>query len=103
MDSDAQPKLSWNNEAERKQLSKMDTHFIDPGSKLLYKVHKNIEVLCIPNVRELRYKVYCECHETTITAHRGSRATYSIMWRRFFWPNMMKSVETFVEACPQCQ
>jgi len=25
------------------------------------------------------------------------------MQRRFFWPNMMKSVETFVEACPQCQ
>ena len=103
MESDTQPKLSWNSEAERKQLSKMDTHFIDPSSKLLYKVHKNIEVLCIPNVRELRYKVYCECHETTITAHRGSRATYSIMRRRFFWPNMMKSVETFVEACPQCQ
>ena len=38
MDSDTQPKLSWNNEAERKQLSKMDTHFIGPGSKLLYKV-----------------------------------------------------------------
>ena len=61
------------------------------------------EVLCIPDVRSLRYKIYCECHETTISGHRGSRGTYSIMRRRFFWPNMLKSVETFVEACPQCQ
>jgi hypothetical protein len=97
------PAIVWKTEKERKQLSKLDNHFIDPVSKLLFKIHQDREVLCIPDVRDIRYKLFCECHETTITGHRGSRGTYSIMRRRFFWPDMLKSVESYVEACPQCQ
>ena len=39
--SSSKPKSGWTKETERKQLSKLDTHFIDPVSKLLYKVHQN--------------------------------------------------------------
>ena len=35
--------------------------------------------------------------------HSGIRATYHMIKRIFFWPNLKKAVETFIQHCPVCQ
>lgn len=34
--------------------------------------------------------------------HQGAEKVLSVLRRRFFWPNMLKSVETWTATCPRC-
>jgi hypothetical protein len=52
---------------------------------------------------ELGNKIFSSLHPSAIGGHSGINRTYHILKRIFHWPNLRKSVETFVSQCVICQ
>ena len=57
----------------------------------------------IPQQEELLRHLLFEHHDTPITGHPGRAKTLELIRRRYFWPNMAKTVEQHVKSCPSCQ
>ncbi|KAG1933728.1 interleukin-1 receptor accessory protein-like 1-A [Pimephales promelas] len=45
-------------------------------------------------------KLWQQYHESL--GHQGAEKVWSVLRRRFFWPSMLRSVETWTAACPRC-
>ena len=56
----------------------------------------------IPESEGLRTSLIQQTHDSHITGHPGRDATYTILSRRFFWPNIAKDVRRFLRNCAVC-
>lgn len=59
--------------------------------------------LYIPEDDNLRTLVIKEHHDTPVAGHGGRRATYFLILRQYFWPTLLRDVETFVKSCHTCK
>ncbi|OMO96556.1 reverse transcriptase [Corchorus capsularis] len=59
--------------------------------------------IVIPEGHELQSQLLHEYHGTPTGGHAGISKTYSRLAAIFFWPQMRKSVHTFVQSCQICQ
>jgi hypothetical protein len=57
----------------------------------------------IGNSSDVKSKIMQAMHSSSIGGHSGISATYHRIKKIFFWPNIKKSIEEFVSACPVCQ
>lgn len=66
-----------------------------------YLPQGNRWLLCIP--QELRGDVLRSLHSEPTSGHAGFLKTYRRISQRYFWPRLYRSVQSFVQSCPDCQ
>ena len=59
--------------------------------------------LVVPNDNALKTMLIRECHDAATGGHWGRDKTIEQMKRRFYWSNMDKDIELYVQTCEQCQ
>lgn len=59
--------------------------------------------LYVPDVPALRTALLREAHDVTAAGHVGEKKTYANLTRYFWWPNISRSVRTYVHTCDACQ
>jgi hypothetical protein len=57
----------------------------------------------VGNNSDVKSKIMQAMHSSSIGGHSGISTTYHRIKKIFFWPNIKKSIEEFVSACPVCQ
>ena len=70
--------------------------------KLVWK--KNIqgdEVICVPRNRDIITIILTQAHE--IIGHFGVQRTNEYIRRWYWWPHMIKDIQTFCKTCEWCQ
>ena len=63
--------------------------------------YKNI--LCVPNVRELKKKLMYESHNTVFTMHPRGKKMYQDLKQYYWWRGMKKDIVEYVSKCLTCQ
>ena len=59
--------------------------------------------LCVPKNGELRKQILEEAHNTRYSVHPGGTKMYRDLRQYFWWNNMKKDVEEYVDRCLICQ
>lgn len=74
------------------------------GDGLMYDTSQpGLPRLYVPENTDVRTKILHEAHDTPTAAHFGVEKTLERISRSYFWPNMRKTVETYVHGCDACQ
>lgn len=58
--------------------------------------------LFVPPSAELRTQIIYRTHSTGPAGHPGRVKTVDLVSRTYWWPNMSREIETFVQACQLC-
>jgi len=69
-------------------ISKCD---IDPRYRLRFR-----ERIWVPDYEPLRTRLIQKTHDSSLSGHPGGNVTYSLLARRFFWPNI-------TQDCRKCK
>ena len=64
-------------------------------------LHNNQVV--VPNLHDLRLRIMQDNHDSLLAGHPGRRSTLLLIQQRYWWPNMRKDIEHFVESCETCR
>ena len=59
--------------------------------------------MCVPNDRICKQYVMWSVHDHPTAGHMGSRKTYMMLARQFYWPGMVLYSKAYVEACNRCR
>lgn len=57
----------------------------------------------VPNFEPLKSRLIQDTHDSPLTGHPGKEATYAIMARSWFWPNMSGDIRRVVRNCFACR
>ena len=57
--------------------------------------------IVIPNQKELKNSILYEFHDIPSAGHVGIDNTYKAVKRNFWWPNMRREVEQYVQTCEE--
>ena len=60
------------------------------------------ERLWVPSSESLRTGIIQRTHDSSLSGHPGANITYSLIARRFYWPNISQDVRRFVRNCNVC-
>ncbi|MBW0543452.1 hypothetical protein O181_083167, partial [Austropuccinia psidii MF-1] len=52
--------------------------------------------------KELRTKVYEECHDSPLSGHFGFFKTFNRVRQRYYWPKMREDIMGYIEKCHTC-
>jgi hypothetical protein len=63
----------------------------------------HLKQVCIPGSRGLRKEIMSEAHHSSYTVHLGGTKIYRDVKRSYWWNNMKRDIEKFMEQCPTCQ
>ena len=63
----------------------------------------NHEKLLVSNNDELRLKFISLSHDTSITGHSKANKIYEILFRKYFWINMIVDIKQFTRNCHLCR
>ena len=58
--------------------------------------------LIVPAVDFLRTAIIKACHATQCTAHPGKTKTKQLVTQAYWWPDVVKDCEAYVDNCKQC-
>src|ERR1700680_4716920 len=90
-------------------------YMTDPVTKhILEKSHKQYTVrdgliymldnrLYVPFSDTLRHSLIQEHHDTPLNGHLGDYKTLERLSRKYYWPNVRKSIQQYIEQCQSCQ
>ena len=71
---------------------------IDVSGGLLYKSR-----LCVPNIMDLRKKIFYESHNIVFTMHLRGNKMYQDMKQYYWWRGMKNDIFEYVSKCLMCQ
>lgn len=57
-------------------------------------------LIVVPRDRILRRDIVAACHDTPTAGHPGRLKTREFVQRDFWWPNMIRDVDSYVNRCP---
>jgi hypothetical protein len=57
----------------------------------------------VPNVKELKYKILCEAHESVYSIHPGGNKMYHDLKSTYLWYGMKRDIVEYVAFCDTCQ
>lgn len=84
-----------------------DPNYQDP--KFLKKLRQDGDLwyfcdqVAVPHDKTIRQLILKEFHDANLAGHLGITKTYYQVARRFWWPKLKRSVESYVNSCPTCQ
>ena len=88
------PLYQSHQQAQRKTLG----IYADAGG-----LYRRGRAVCVPDKPELHRLVIRELHCSPYAGHVGMNATYSLISRYFYWPNMQEQINHYVQGCIICQ
>ena len=101
-------KAAWPDEQYQSGLRSLST---DPGSSNYIQLSEHLTLendilhdkarLYIP--RQLVPSILQSEHDSQIAGHFGKDKTTELIRRNFWWPSMIKEIESYVKSCPNCQ
>ena len=59
--------------------------------------------LVIPNDEDLKNSIIYEHHDVKTAGHPGYYKTYLAIQKSYYWPNMSKYIQRYVNTCEKCQ
>jgi hypothetical protein len=59
--------------------------------------------ICVPNVKELKYKILQEAHEFAYSIHLGGNKMFHDLKATYWWYGMKRDVAEYVALCDTCQ
>jgi hypothetical protein len=59
--------------------------------------------ICVPNVKELKDKIFCEAHESAYSIHLGGNKMYHDLKATYRWYGMKRHVAEYVTLYDTCQ
>jgi hypothetical protein len=59
--------------------------------------------ICLPNVKELKYKILHEAHESAYSIHLRGNKMYHDLKATYWWYGMKRDVAEYVTLCDTCQ
>jgi hypothetical protein len=59
--------------------------------------------ICVPNVKELNYKILREAHESDYSIHPGGNKKYHDLKATYWWYGMKRDVAEYVALYDTCQ
>lgn len=59
--------------------------------------------MVIPDIPNLRLKLFQECHNSPAGGHGGFLKTFKRLSTQFYWPKMKQEIRVFVQQCLVCQ
>jgi hypothetical protein len=59
--------------------------------------------ICVPNVKELKAKIFREAHESAYLIHPGGNKMYHDLKATYWWYGMKRDVAEYVALCDTCQ
>jgi hypothetical protein len=59
--------------------------------------------ICVPNVKELKYKILREAHESAYSIHTGGNKMYHDLKTTYWLYDMKRDVVEYVALCDTCQ
>jgi len=75
--------------------------YCNPFNELSFQDELNYERILIP--KSLRNVVLRRLHDDPTSGHLGIEATHDRIQKRFYWPNMYKTIEKYITSCHTCQ
>jgi hypothetical protein len=80
---------------------------LNSGEKLNgWKINNGLlyfqEHIFVPQEKEIRKAVIESRHDAPSVGHPGQFRTLELITRKFYWPNMKKTVVAYVQACDSC-
>jgi hypothetical protein len=60
------------------------------------------ECIFVPQEKEIHKAIIESCHNVPSAGHLGQFRTLELVSRKFYWPNMKKTVVAYVQACDSC-
>lgn len=85
-----------------KTENKINTTGFEVISDLLYRTSGDNFQLYIPN-HEIRKQILQECHDTPVGGHFGRAKTLAAVSHSFWWPNLQRDIEEYINTCIVCQ
>ena len=80
-------------------LLKMNESFaLGDDGMLRYK-----DLLCVPDVDDLRTRIVVEAHGSRYSIHPGSTKMYHDLKKIYRWDGLKKDIAEYVAKCPNCQ
>ena len=59
--------------------------------------------LVVPDNTDLRHRLLAEYHGSLVGGHAGTSRTYARLAQQFFWVNMRRDIQRFIQQCQVCQ
>jgi sortase (surface protein transpeptidase) len=59
--------------------------------------------ICVPSIKELKYKILCEAHESSYSIHPGGNRMYHDLKATYWWYAMKRDVTEYVALCDTYQ
>jgi hypothetical protein len=59
--------------------------------------------ICVPNIKELKDKIFCEAHESSYSIHPGGNKMYHDLKATYWWYGMKRDIAKYVALCNTCQ
>jgi hypothetical protein len=59
--------------------------------------------ICVPNIKELKDKIFCEAHESAYSIHLGGNKMYHDLKATYWWYGMKREIAEYVALCDTCQ
>jgi hypothetical protein len=60
------------------------------------------EMICVPNVKELKDQILHEAHESAYSIHPGGNKMYHDLKATYWWYGMKRDVAEYVALCDTC-
>jgi hypothetical protein len=57
----------------------------------------------VPNIKELKDKIFREAHEVTYSIHPGGNKLYQDLQATYWWYGMRRDVVEYVALCDTCE
>lgn len=71
-------------------------------SRVNCKITICLGIVTTPTLSE-RHDIMVECHESTVTGHKGVTKTYHRIRANYYWSNMKDDIQYFIQQCLQCK
>jgi hypothetical protein len=59
--------------------------------------------ICVPSIKELKYKILHEAHESAYSIHPGGNKMYHNLKATYWWYGMKRDVVEYIALCDTCQ
>jgi hypothetical protein len=59
--------------------------------------------ICVPNIKELKDKIFWEGHESAYSIHLGRNKMYHDLKATYWWYKIKRDVAKYVARCDTCQ
>lgn len=83
---------------------KLPADLINPRDyKLIGNTIIRKEKVMVPNNEQIKKKILESRHDSLLAGHPGRYRTLEQVQRHYYWPNMTKWVNNYVDTCEKCQ